>query len=793
MKALLLSSILASYLGAEVLVNVSYATTMLNSAKTMSTLYKTGLDNYTIQRAKYVSLYNSATKASVKTAYAKSIASYDTLIALYQKNLITYTNALKQAQINYDDTYAKYNPTPVDATYIPQSVSVKPSVPTLSSLEYTNVAKSYNMAGVQTAWNQGYTGKGITVAVIDTGLTQNTTDVNAFLKNTIDFGLKYTSGSYSSYTREILGYGNVSNVTVVASTGSKVYSEVPTVEVVGNGTGAKAQVKLDANGKISAIMMTDFGVGYTGTASVVIKDKNGVVDNSYTVNAYLAGVDYNGHGTATASLIAGAYDNHGVVGIAYDANIIPVKVGDGSVNTLDVIDGARLAVQRGATIINQSIEATALNATYVTAYADLIKSGVVVVQAAGNKGLDCKTTTNCNAYNSIPLTYDQKASSGAFIVAGALNTDGSDIASWSNRAGIAKDYFILASGSSVAVAYNNQVGSMSGTSFSAPIVSGTMALLQQKWPRLSGNQQAQILFQTADDMGVTGVDEVYGWGKLNINKAFSPVGDLKVPTMVSNVAGLKSAKTLTPVTTSVTGASLITAKLASFEGISNVMTFDSFERDYSINMSQYVSATKPTFEFNQFVTFPVSKHVFVGVNNTYSTPSVGYKNGASSYAYSYMNNVMGSEGTGLLGYKGNTHYFNYTRAEAFDELSYSVGFTVGYSNVKSSDDSIINMSDLVSVGANAKVLYNGFGVIGYIPSKIVAGHVSSTVATSSDINGNIAYSTSTMNLASNGYERTAGFVYDKEGLEVEVSKTQNFYGVEGLNSNNIKVKGTWYF
>jgi serine protease len=69
--------------------------------------------------------------------------------------------------------------------------------------------------------------------------------------------------------------------------------------------------------------------------------------------------DANGHGTFVASTIAGAANNHyGMVGIAYKADILPVRVLDefGEGNSVRIAQGIRYAVDHGAQVINVSIE-----------------------------------------------------------------------------------------------------------------------------------------------------------------------------------------------------------------------------------------------------------------------------------------------------------------------------------------------------------------------------------------------------------------------------------------------------
>ncbi|SAI52530.1 autotransporter serine protease [Bordetella trematum] len=59
----------------------------------------------------------------------------------------------------------------------------------------------------------------------------------------------------------------------------------------------------------------------------------------------------------------------------------------------------------------------------------------------------------------------------------------------------------------------------SGTSFAAPQVTGAAALLLQKYPWMNNNALRTTLLTTAMDRGAAGVDAVYGWGVLDVGRA----------------------------------------------------------------------------------------------------------------------------------------------------------------------------------------------------------------------------------------------------------------------------------
>ena len=59
-------------------------------------------------------------------------------------------------------------------------------------------------------------------------------------------------------------------------------------------------------------------------------------------------------------------------------------------------------------------------------------------------------------------------------------------------------------------------GSTSGTSFSSPIVAGAIALLFSYDPTLTPDQVYDALKTSAVDLGDSGRDNYYGWGKINV-------------------------------------------------------------------------------------------------------------------------------------------------------------------------------------------------------------------------------------------------------------------------------------
>jgi len=70
---------------------------------------------------------------------------------------------------------------------------------------------------------------------------------------------------------------------------------------------------------------------------------------------------------------------------------------------------------------------------------------------------------------------------------------------------------------------------MSGTSMSAPHVAATVALILEKHPNYTVNEVKEALYETALDLGASGWDELYGWGRVDALAAVNYEGAAPPP------------------------------------------------------------------------------------------------------------------------------------------------------------------------------------------------------------------------------------------------------------------------
>lgn len=226
------------------------------------------------------------------------------------------------------------------------------------------------------------------------------------------------------------------------------------------------------------------------------------------------------HGTEVASLIAGHGHNvsgipkiagqpgkpAGVIGVAPDAKILPISLNMVS-NAEKSIDeqipaAVRYAVDHGAQVINLSIGSnkTTWPKSWDDAFAYAEEKGVVVVASAGNRG---SGITQVGAPATIP---------------GVLTVGGVDRQREASKGSSTQGISIgvtAPSNDMIAAAPGNKYMIWSGSSASAPLVSGLAALIKSKYPNLSAAQIIQRITESADDTGATGRDPVYGFGIIN--------------------------------------------------------------------------------------------------------------------------------------------------------------------------------------------------------------------------------------------------------------------------------------
>ena len=131
---------------------------------------------------------------------------------------------------------------------------------------------------------------------------------------------------------------------------------------------------------------------------------------------------------------------------------------------------------------------------------------------------------------------------GKWLVVGALDRNGR-IAGFSNGCGEARNWCLFAPGEGLRAGPNEE---LTGTSFAAPMVSGALAVLKSRLPGMPMAVVQALLLYSADPLGSrvsnpNEPDAVYGWGRLNLGRAVAMQGTVALP---FSVAGTQRAVAL---------------------------------------------------------------------------------------------------------------------------------------------------------------------------------------------------------------------------------------------------------
>lgn len=189
-------------------------------------------------------------------------------------------------------------------------------------------------------------------------------------------------------------------------------------------------------------------------------------------------LDDNGHGTHISGTIAASNANHGMIGVAPHALIVPVKAFDehGSAYVSDIAQAIDWCVRNKVHVINMSFGMRTKSKSMLNAVNRAYQKGVIIVASSGNdskrKAID------------YPARYTNTVAVGA---TNALRK----ITPFSNR-GIYID--IYAPGDRIVSAWlNNDYHEMNGTSMATSHVSGAIALLLELYPNLRPGEIKAIL------------------------------------------------------------------------------------------------------------------------------------------------------------------------------------------------------------------------------------------------------------------------------------------------------------
>ncbi|GAA3422584.1 S8 family peptidase [Streptosporangium vulgare] len=239
------------------------------------------------------------------------------------------------------------------------------------------------------------------------------------------------------------------------------------------------------------------------------------------------------HGTAMASLIAGAGKGEGgLLGVAPEARILSLPLiveerpEDGTAlpeedlrsrGDSPLARAIRYAADHGAKVVSMSLGAYGPHRSEREAVSYALSRGVVLVAAVGNDGDSQYAMDNATSFWNFPAGYS------GVIGVGAVDDLGRPAAFSSDNLSV----LVSAPGVDVPVVVpGGKYGSSEGTSSATALVAGVAALIKAKYPNISPQMVSQALTSTATAGPANGYDDHIGFGVVDAAAALAKAGRL---------------------------------------------------------------------------------------------------------------------------------------------------------------------------------------------------------------------------------------------------------------------------
>ncbi|MET3432382.1 subtilase-type serine protease [Herbaspirillum seropedicae] len=334
----------------------------------------------------------------------------------------------------------------------------------------------------QYAYVAGYTGQGIKLGAVDSGLLLTH---NEFARRNVK-ALAVTG----AYANDGYQYQD----------GSQAWKAGDAFSVPGALSPLNDKHGSHVSGTIAAAKNGDGIMGVALASDYYITNTNGTDSSVYGVN-----MDYN--------YFKAAYGNLASAGVR------AINSSWGNPDSRDdfgSISGVAAAYQR---LLGGGKK------SWLDAAADVAQaSNTLLVWAAGNA-----SKANVNIRSALP--YFRPELEQNWIAVAALNTS-SMLPSFSNQCGLAKYWCVSAPGSGITslnITSDTALVNASGTSMAAPHVTGALGVLMQRYPDLDNQAIRTILLSTAKHLGTGAADapnSMFGWGVPDLNKALYGPGQL---------------------------------------------------------------------------------------------------------------------------------------------------------------------------------------------------------------------------------------------------------------------------
>jgi hypothetical protein len=238
------------------------------------------------------------------------------------------------------------------------------------------------------------------------------------------------------------------------------------------------------------------------------------------------------HATFIAGIITANIDGEGIVGVAPDVKIMDLRVlkDDNYAGTTneELGEAIRYTVDNGADVISLSLQYYGSDPAYYDDIVYAIDHNIPVISITGNTWV---SDGGGREYKSYPGGYEEVISVGATNYYDE-KADYSNYGSWTDIvAPVGDEEFDDYDHVLKSTNYNGESFFFGvGTSFACPQVAATVALMKSVMRNITVDDVKEILFQTATDLGDSGKDDYFGYGMLNTAAAVQETYNRKMGT-----------------------------------------------------------------------------------------------------------------------------------------------------------------------------------------------------------------------------------------------------------------------
>ena len=563
-------------------------------------------------------------------------------------------------------------------------------------------------AGINNAWARGWTGKGVNVGIIDTGVNIDHNELDGQI-----------GGVYNNSSTDWNGHGTHVAGTIVA--------------------------KRDGQGMV--------GVAFDSKLYVV-RSPSLVYQNSNYWNYFkdndvdVVNLSINGRWDSNIN-----FDDNYVVGSDPNNQL-------DTYNSLSLIDADKNLYKWNKTIfrngsyvnLNQVIaQDDSGNFVYggmgsiETLASNMANSEIILVNSAGNNQRIAMTpgwyATATNEDGSLMLD-------GRLIIVGSYDPASGTNNRYSANAGSicwnvvndvcqdpyhVSDFFIRApEGMTSLDNVGDQYADMSGTSMAAPVVTGSVALLRQMWPHMTGSDTVQLILTTADSSYQGYNEGIDGHGRLDMNAATLPIGATGIPTEGRTDGNSISSSGY------VAGNNAIPSSVSSLIVETSGMGFN---RDWLIPIAHAsVPADNAIHSFTDYAglqrlgTSDIAVHLRENDTDriavTIDGTTLGFMKEDGQYLGRYFNGIFG------IGETRTAFLQKHYSAKLDRNTLFSANMNIGYTEVDTISTSLINHSDdLLSYGWKAQIdnrVDDNWSVAGFLaqPISVFSGSMNINAPTS---------------------------------------------------------------